>query len=65
MLAAEDAGQDELLDAVISDEEQDSAKEQDPDSVEPADEESKKKKKKKRIKYKAKKLVFNISETKY
>ena len=63
MLAAEDAEQDELIDAVVTDEEvEDSCKELAADTK---DEPEKTKKKRKRIKYKAKKLVFNISETKY
>jgi mRNA-degrading endonuclease HigB of HigAB toxin-antitoxin module len=62
MLAVEDAQQDDLLDAVVTDDEQE---DKEPIEVELNEEPEKVKKKKKRIKYKAKKLVFNISETKY
>jgi mRNA-degrading endonuclease HigB of HigAB toxin-antitoxin module len=67
MLAVEDAEQDELIDAVVTDEEnEDSCKEILPAAeIDSKEEPEKVKKKRKRIKYKAKKLVFNIAETKY
>ena len=56
-----------MIDAVVSDEElEESCKETDfVAEIEDKNEAEKVKKKRKRIKYKAKKLVFNISETKY
>lgn len=68
MFAVEDSQQDDLLDAVVTDDDQDdSVKDTESQMMDSQtqDELSKPKKKKKRIKYKAKKLVLNVSETKY